>query len=252
MNPDKRTVRITSSRSSDFTSDIIVEGVRYHVQTEKLGPKKPMIITTVLKNGEIISSRKADYGDLAGGAGAKKELADLMNRQHLAAIQGLRETKPRERRIPAAYLEDVKCLLKEGRQGDALKTLRDALTEHPFNPFLLSYYGCLEAIVDGNHDRGIETCRDSIAILDEDIPFGRTAFYPVFYLNLGRACLAAGNKQEAAEAFKKGLAADPEDPDLSWEVKRLGSRRKPAIPFLKRSNLLNKYIGILLHRLHTD
>ncbi len=249
MNPDKRAVRITSARSFDFTSDIVVEGVRYHVQTENLGPRKPVVVTTVLKDGEVISSRKVDYSDLTGDAGTKKKLADLMNRQHLAAVGALKDTKPRERRIPAAFLDDVKCLLKEGNQTEALRTLRNALAEHPFNPFLLSYYGCLEAIVNRNYDRGAEICRDAIAILNEEIPFGQEAFYPVFYLNLGRACLASGDRKGAAEAFKKGLEADPEDPDLSWEVKRLGSRRKPVIPFLKRSNPLNKYIGILVHRL---
>jgi hypothetical protein len=252
VNPDKRAVRITSARSSDFTSDIIVEGVRYHVQTERLGPRKPMIITTVLKDGEVISSGKIDYSDLAGDPGMQTKLMDLMNRQHLAAIKRLKETGPRERKIPASYLDDVKCLLKEGNQKDALRTLHDALAEHPFNPFLLSYYGCLEAIVNRNHDRGMEICKDAIEILNEEIPFGRAAFYPVFYLNLGRACLAAGNKREATEAFRKGLDADREDPDLLWEVKRLGSRRKPVIPFLRRSNPLNRYVGVLLHKLNSD
>ncbi len=252
VNPGKRAVRITTSRPSDFTSDIVVEGVRYHVQTENLGPKKPLIVTCVLKDGEVISSIKTDCSNLMGGPGAKKRLVDLMDRQHLAAIRALKETKPRDRKIPAVYLDEVKCQLKEGKQTDALRTLREALSEHPFNPFLLSYYGCLEAIVERNYGQGMETCRDAIAILNEDVPFGQAAFYPVFYLNLGRACLAAGNKRDAADAFRKGLDADLQDADLIWEVKRLGSRRKPVIPFLKRSNPLNKYIGILLHRLDTN
>jgi tetratricopeptide (TPR) repeat protein len=250
FNPDKRAVRITSARSSEFTADIVVEGVRFHVQTEKFGPRKPIIITTVLKDGAVISSKKTDYSDLLSDAGMNAKLMDLMRRQHLDVIKALKEEKPSAGRIPAAYLDDVKRLLQEGNQKAALKTLRDALTEHPFNPFLLSYYGCLEAIVDKNHEHGMEICRDAINILNQDIPFGQEAFYPVFYLNFGRACLAGGDKKEAATAFKKGLEADPQDPDLLWEVKRLGSRRKPAIPFLKRSNPLNKYVGILLHKLH--
>jgi tetratricopeptide (TPR) repeat protein len=251
FNPDKRAVRITSARASEFTSDIVVEGVRFHVQTEKFGPRKPVIITSALKDGAIISSKKTDYSDLIGDPGMNTKLANRMRKQHLAAIKALREEKPKAGKIPAAYLDDVKLLLQEGNQKAALKTLRDALAEHPFNPFLLSYYGCLEAIVDKNYDHGIDVCRDAIDILNEEIPFGQAAFYPVFYLNFGRACLAAGNKKDAATAFKKGLEADPEDPDLIWELKRLGARRKPAIPFLKRSNPLNKYVGILLHKLHT-
>ncbi len=252
FNPDKRAVEIRSVRSSEFTSDIVVDGVRYHVQTEKLGPRNPVVVTSVLKGGEIISSKKVDCRDLLGGPGSDKKLVDLMQRQHLAAIKSLKEANPRAGKIPSAYLEDVKGLLRENRHKAALKMLRDALTEHPFNPFLLSYYGCLDAIVDNNYERGIETCENAIEILTEEVPFGRQAFYPVFYLNLGRACLAAGKKKDAAEAFKKGLASDPRDPDLLMEARKLGTRRKPAIPFLKRSNPMNKYIGILLRKLHTD
>jgi tetratricopeptide (TPR) repeat protein len=251
FNPDKRAVRITSARSSEFTSDIVVEGVRFHVLTEKLGRRKPIIVTTALKDGAVISSKKTDYSDLMGDPSMHAKLTYLMRSQHLAAIKALREEKPKAGRLPAAYLEDVKRLLQDGNQKAALKTLRDALTEHPFNPFLLSYYGCLEAIVDKNYEHGMEVCRDAIDILNEEIPFGQESFYPVFYLNFGRACLAAGNKKEAATAFEKGLEADPEDPDLIWEAKRLGARRKPAIPFLNRSNPLNKYVGILLHKLLT-
>jgi tetratricopeptide (TPR) repeat protein len=252
FNPDKRAVKITSARSSEFTSDIVVDGVRFHVLTEKIGPRKHTIVTTALKDGAVVSSKKTDYSDLIGDPAMNTKLVNLMRRQHLAAIKALKEEKPKEAgRLPAAYLDEVKRLLRDGDQKAALKTLRDALTEHPFNPFLLSYYGCLEAIVDKNYAHGMEVCRDAIDILNEDIPFGQEAFYPVFYLNFGRACIAAGNKKEAAGAFKKGLQADPEDPDLLWEVKRLGARRKPAIPFLKRSNPLNKYVGIVLYKLRS-
>ena len=63
-NPKKRTIKITSPRSSEFTSDILIDGVRYQVETEKLGLKKKIIITNVLKDGTIISSKKIDYNDL--------------------------------------------------------------------------------------------------------------------------------------------------------------------------------------------
>lgn len=37
-----------------------------------------------------------------------------------------------------------------------------------------------------------------------------------------------------------------------WEMKKIGARRKPPIPYLKRTNPINKYIGILLHKLKGD
>ena len=247
-NPNKRAIKISSPRSSEFTSVIIIDGVRYHVQTEKLGLKKKIIITSVLKDGMIISSRKIDYNDLQGDADSGRKLSELMHRQHLSAIKMLKEENPRMGKLSSSYLDDVKGLLQAYNHKGAFKMLRTALDEHPFDPLLLSYYGCLDAIVNKNYDHGVDVCKDAIDILKEDVPFGKEAFYPLFYLNLGRAYLAGGDKGNAAEAFKKGLEADPQDLDLLWEVGRIGMRKKPVVPILKRSNPINKYIGRLLHK----
>jgi hypothetical protein len=32
-------------------------------------------------------------------------------------------------------------------------------------------------------------------------------------------------------------------------MKKLGARRRPLVPFLKRENPINKYVGLLLNRL---
>ena len=248
-NPSKRAIKITSPRSSEFTSDILIDGVRYQVETEKLGLKK-IIITSVLKDGKIISSRKIDYNDLQDDADSGRKLSELMHRQHLSTIKTLKEENPGMGKLSSTYLDDVKGLLQAYNHKGAFKMLRTALDEHPFDPFLLSYYGCLDAIVNKNYDQGIDVCKDAIDILKEDVPFGKEAFYPLFYLNLGRAYLAGGDKGNAAEAFKKGLEADPQDSDLLWEVSKIGMRRKPVVPILKRSNPINKYIGRLLHKPH--
>ncbi len=237
---------MTSSLSSEFASNISVDGVQYHVQTEKLGPKKPIVITSVFKDGEIISSKKIDYSHLMGDPGLNEKLQELMHQQYLYAVNMLRTEKPKERKMVSVYLDDVKNLLRANNREGALKILGDALTEHPFNAFLLSYYGSLDAVVNKNYDRGVDYCKTAIEIIREEVLWGHEAFYPIFYLNLGRAHLAAGAKKNAAEAFKKGLQADPEDSELLREVRRLGMRRKPAIPFLKRSHPMNKYIGKLL------
>ena len=248
-NPSKRAIKITSPRSSEFTSDILIDGVRYHVQTEKLGRKK-IIITSVLKDGKIISSRKINYNDLQGDADSGRKLSELMHRQHFSSIKMLKEENPRMGKPSSSYLDDVKGLLQAGNHKGAFKMLRTALDEHPFDPFLLSYYGCLDVIVNKNYDDGVDVCKNAIDILKEDVPFGKEVYYPLFYLNLGRAYLAGGDKENAAEAFKRGLEADPQDSDLLWEASKIGMRRKPVVPILKRSNPINKYIGRLLYKPH--
>ncbi len=249
-NLNKRAVEITASRPSEFTSDIIIDGVKYHVQTEKLSLKKKIIITSVSKDGKVIYSRKIDYNDLQGDADSERNLSELMHRQHLSAIMMLKEDNPRMGKLPSSYLEDVKGLLKARNREGAFKVLRTALGEHPFDPFILSYYGWLDAIVNKNYDQGADVCKVAIDILKEDVPFGKELYYPLFYLNLGRAYLARGDKGNAVEAFKKGLEADPQDSNLLVEVSEIGMRRKPVVPIFKRSNPINKYIGKLLHRPH--
>ncbi len=80
------------------------------------------------------------------------------------------------------------------------------------------------------------------------MPFGSGFFFPVFYLNLGRAYLKGNRKAEAVEAFQEGLKNDPENHDLLWELRKLGKRKSPPIPFLRRSNPVNKYIGLLVSK----
>ena len=126
--------------------------------------------------------------------------------------------------------------------------VRRAIEDYPSDLFLLSYRGYLTATVENKPEEGIRICRDAIERLGSSVPFGSEFFYPVFYLNLGRAYLEAGRKKDAIAAFEKGLRNDPENHDILWELKKLGSRKQVPIPFLERSNPINKYIGILLRK----
>ena len=164
----------------------------------------------------------------------------------------LKAEKPRERKMVSVYLEEVKNFIRGDNLEGALITLDNALTEHPFNALLLSYYGYLETIVNKNYKRGIDLCKTAIEILKEESReegfFKHEGFHAVLYLHLGRTYLAGGIKNSAVKAFKQGLEGDPKDPYLLNEVRRIGIRRKPFFPFLKRSNPINKYIGMLIHK----
>ena len=60
--------------------------------------------------------------------------------------------------------------------------------------------------------------------------------------------MKGNKKKEAISAFQKGLKHDPEHIDLLEELMKLGTRKKPPISLLDRSNPINKYIGLLLSR----
>jgi len=243
---DKTKIAITSRHADELSSNISVDNVTYHVQTEDMGKKSCKIITNVFLKGEIIASRKSDYAHLIKIKDLDARITDLMEKHHKSVIAGFIADQSKKQKLKAEYFSEVQQLLRRGKGRQALDTLREGLENYPTDAFLLSYYGCLIAIVENNTKDGITICENAIKALDTTMPFGSEFFYPVFYLNLGRAYLKAGKKTEAVKAFQQGLKSDPENNDIQWEMRKLGSRKKPLIPFLKRSSPINRYIGLLL------
>jgi len=102
--------------------------------------------------------------------------------------------------------------------------------------------------VDRKYRAGVEKCKQAITLIKNESSFGEDLLYPVFYLNLGRAYVAAGKKKDALDSFEKGLKYDNNNRDILKEVRGLGPREKALVPFLDRSNPINKYIGLILHK----
>ncbi len=106
-------------------------------------------------------------------------------------------------------------------------------------PLYLSYLGYCIARERGQIKRGIALCQDALAQEPE---------HAVHFLNLGRIHLIAGNKLEAIRIFREGLSHCLNQ-ELIAELDALGTRKPPVIKGLHRDNPINKYLGILLHRL---
>jgi tetratricopeptide (TPR) repeat protein len=151
---------------------------------------------------------------------------------------------------PREYLRAVKTNLRDGKQKEAFRLLQQAALHFPDDPVILSYYGCLQAVVDKKYRSGVETCKKAIALLGHEESFEEEMLYPVFYLNLGRAYTAAGKKKDAIDAFTRGLRYDNGNREILKELRGLGERKRPPVPFLDRSNPINKYVGMLLRAGH--
>jgi len=246
---DKKSIKMTSKLGSEFDTEVKVGEEKYLVQTEDVQGKRPLVVTRIYRGGQILLTRKTDYNDLLDSPESAGKVQELMQRQHYQAIQTVRAGAFQEGKTTSEYLDEVKELLKSKNKRSAFRLLSTALEHYPDDPFILSYYGCLDAIANKNHREGIETCLLAIDTLKRKVPFGEDLFFPVFYLNLGRAYLAAGKRKEAMDAFNTGLMIDGQQKDLLWETRKLGIRRKPPVPFLKRSNPINRYIGKMLHAL---
>lgn len=245
-------IKIKALLHKDVSTNISIDGNKYLIITDDLIPKDQRIPTKVYLGGKILFTRDLDLKDFTDTPQTEKKLLGLIRRQHEMIIEILREEHLKKAKTPSDYLDEVKTLLQKKNNRRALDLLTSALLEYPDEPFLLSYYGCLEAIINQNFAYGIDTCKRALDMLNNRSPVSREIFYPTFYLNLGRAYIAAGKKKNAIEVFEKGLSYDQENKDLLWEARKLGMRRKPVIPYLKRTNPINKYIGMILHKLGKD
>ena len=107
------------------------------------------------------------------------------------------------------------------------------------SPELLSYLSYCIAAERGQIYEALKLCNDALSQEPDN---------PVHYLNLGRIYLHAGKKEEALLTLRKGLSFG-ENQTIKAILEKIGTREKPVLPFLPRNNFLNKYIGLLLHRL---
>jgi len=110
--------------------------------------------------------------------------------------------------------------------------LRDA-------PEWYSFLGVCIARERGQFRKGLELCQTSLAAEPDN---------PVHFLNLGRVHLAGGDKIAALHAVRQGMSKGG-NPELLQLLERLGTRRRPVISALSRSNPINKFLGMLLSRM---
>jgi tetratricopeptide (TPR) repeat protein len=98
----------------------------------------------------------------------------------------------------------------------------------------LSYYGICLALATNRVREGIGFCRK--AVLQE-------GYNADLQWNLGRSYLAAERRREAYDALITGLRLDARHRGIRSELRRMGRRRRPVLPFLSREHPLNVFLG---------
>ena len=137
---------------------------------------------------------------------------------------------------------DKEGLLKKGleaiAQGDTLSAL--SYFEKAINieksPAVCSSYAFCIAKERGQVSNAISLCEEAIQ---------KEPGNSLHYLNLGRIYLIDNNRIEAIKTFREGLNYEA-NPLIVDELNKLGPRKPPILPFLKRSNPINRYLGIIL------
>jgi tetratricopeptide (TPR) repeat protein len=140
------------------------------------------------------------------------------------------------------HFQKALSLIKEDNTLDALFFL-DKIIDHTEEPEVLSSFGLCIALERGKVKDAIDLC---IKAIDRD---SENVFH---HLNLGKVYLKDGKKAVGIDIFRKGLrlnAYNDASREINLILNKLGTRRKPSLPFLKRSHFINKYIGIVLSKL---
>lgn len=240
-------IRIKSAKSSEFNTDFSIKGIAYHIQTDEGSVQKPFITTTAYMGGIVVAQEKIPYAVKENVN--KNELHELMRKNHEHMILLMKKKHLETTKGKAEYLKEIRRLIKRKKLNNAHELIQDASVLYADDPFIMSFRGYLRVAVLKQHKEGIEECKCAIASYDKKGVMGREYYHNIFYLNLGRAYLATGNKEFAIRYLRKGLEYDDKNSEIINELILLGVRKRPVIPFLPRDNFLNKYLGLILFRL---
>ncbi len=100
----------------------------------------------------------------------------------------------------------------------------------------LSYYGLCLALMRNENREGLRVCREAVSLEGHD---------PDIRFNLGRVLLQAGRRAEAHKCFVRSLALGGDHPTIRSALRSMGTRSRPALPFLPRHSSLNVFLGRL-------
>jgi tetratricopeptide (TPR) repeat protein len=147
-----------------------------------------------------------------------------------------------EEREISKHFNKARSLIKEDNTLDALFYL-DKIVDQTDNAEVLSSFGLCIALERGKVKDAIDLCLKAI---DKD---SKNVFH---YLNLGKVYLKDGKKAVGIDIFRKGLRLNIDNEyakEIDLILNKLGTRRKPLLPFLGRKHFVNKYCGIVLRKL---
>ena len=100
----------------------------------------------------------------------------------------------------------------------------------------VSYYGLCLALTNGGLHEAVKACRTAAR---------QEGYRPEVCWNLGRVLLLANKRREAHRALNWGLRMCPDHNGILGELRRMGERRRPVLPFLPRGNAINVFLGRL-------
>jgi tetratricopeptide (TPR) repeat protein len=131
-------------------------------------------------------------------------------------------------------------LLRDARPNDAFEHFRKAADLENNNPYYISFVGVSLARSQRKWEPALKLCELALSMKHNEAQL---------YLNLAEVYTSSGQREEALITLDRALASLGPNARIQQERLKLGRRRSPALPFLDRQNIVNRYLGALRHRL---
>ncbi|MCP4716806.1 MAG: tetratricopeptide repeat protein [Deltaproteobacteria bacterium] len=141
---------------------------------------------------------------------------------------------------PEEFFKEGLVLMDVNNLREAMVAFKHALEMRPAVPRYMSYYGLCWAL-------NARKAREPVMLCEQAVK--KEIFRPELFCNLGKVYMLRGNRQKALAAFRKGLELDSDYRPIIGQIQKMGVRRSPVIPFLKRNNPLNKFLGIVINQI---
>ncbi len=156
------------------------------------------------------------------------------------------DTLADDRSIADRWFAHGRALALDGRFRDALEPLERALaysvdeSDLGYLARLRSWLGVTIAMTGGSATRARNLCEEAVYVRPRDAEL---------YVNLARVFVHADRRDLAIACCQTAIALAPDHEGAVGIIRQFGLRRKPVFGFLDRSNPVNKYVGLLRHRL---
>jgi Flp pilus assembly protein TadD len=138
----------------------------------------------------------------------------------------------------AALVQQGTAAMNRGNTLSALLSFQDA-AKVKTTPVLCSNLAFCLARERRQVQKAILLCNEALTVEPANT---------VHYLNLGRIYLLSGKKDAAIQTFRQGLKVG-KNAEIVSQLRNLGLRRDPVLSTLPRNHPLNRYLGLILHRL---
>lgn len=134
------------------------------------------------------------------------------------------------------------CRRGDWQQGlfQLSEAVRTAGEDDDLPGLLYAYLGYGIAKTQRQVDEGLKLCRRAV---EQDL------YQPESYYFLARTCLLGGDRREASIVVDRGLRVDSTHAGLAALRAELGQRRQPVLGFLPRRHPVNRWLGLIRHRL---